>query len=122
MRISVELRSQLSQFPESLRVPVRLPSASASPRDNLSTTWLPRIGITSASRGAPRCDPGNGPAPYAWSASIGIFNPRTGPLIQAYEVGPAAATTCEPGHFIESFQRSKAGASKDPASGPNFRG
>ena len=33
--------------------PVRLPS-SAKPRDNLSTTWLPRIGITSASRGAPR--------------------------------------------------------------------
>ena len=38
------LRSQLSQFPESLRVPVLLPSASANPRDNLSTTCLPRIG------------------------------------------------------------------------------
>jgi hypothetical protein len=43
-QISVALRSQLSQFPESSRVPVLLPSASASPRDNLSTTCLPRIG------------------------------------------------------------------------------
>ena len=49
-------------IPRELRVPVRLPSASASPRDNLSTTCLPRIGITSASRGAPRCDSGNGHA------------------------------------------------------------
>jgi hypothetical protein len=41
--ISVELRSQLSQFPESSHVPVHLPSAPASPRDNLSTTCLPPI-------------------------------------------------------------------------------
>ena len=32
---SVDLRSQLSQFPENSRVPVRLPSASASSRGNL---------------------------------------------------------------------------------------
>jgi len=54
-RISVELRSQLSQFPESLRVPVRLPSASASPRGNLSTTCLPRIAGRTLAR-SPICD------------------------------------------------------------------
>ena len=44
--LSVALLSLLSRFPESLRVLVRLLSASASPRDNLLTMCLLRNGIT----------------------------------------------------------------------------
>ena len=51
-----------AQFPENLRVPVRLPSASANPRDNSSKTCLPRTGTTSASRGSRRRDSANGHA------------------------------------------------------------